>query len=229
MNLRKILILFIFVGLSAAASADVDPTVTYMEKNQEVTVWGDFSAEAPLPIHLAANPSNMEPGTTLEWHIRNKTSDTNITRYEETTDYVISESGQTVITLDIKQDDMVVYTTSITITISESHLEMPNAFSPNGDNINDKYGAKGVNNPDSPGRYKSIIEFHAYIFNRWGQKLYEWNDVAGWWDGTYNGRPVKDGTYFVLVKARGADGIVYNIRRDVNLLRRFNQAENTNE
>ena len=72
------------------------------------------------------------------------------------------------------------------------------------------------------------MEFHAYIFNRYGQKLYEWTDLDGGWDGTHNGHPVKDGVYFVYVKARGADGKEYNIRRDVNLIRKFNEVENTN-
>ena len=100
---------------------------------------------------------------------------------------------------------------------------MPNAFSPNNDGINDKYQAKSTS--------KSIVEFHAYIFNRYGQKLYDWtdwNNRDGGWDGTYNGHPVKDGVYYVDVKARGADGIEYEIRRDVNLMRNFNVIENSN-
>ena len=39
------------------------------------------------------------------------------------------------------------------------------------------------------------------------------------WDGTYNGHPVKEGVYFALIKAKGADGKEYNFRKDVNLLR----------
>ena len=93
---------------------------------------------------------------------------------------------------------------------------MPNAFSPNGDTHNDVYKAK---------EYQSIVEFHAYIFNRWGQKLFEWTNPAEGWDGNYNGNPVKEGVYFVVVKARGADGIVYNIRKDVNLLRGYTKTE----
>ena len=103
--------------------------------------------------------------------------------------------------------------TSDDVTLT-STLIFPNAFSPNGDQINDTYGAK---------EYKNIEEFHAYIFNRWGQKLYEWDDPEGGWDGTYNGKDVKQSTYFVLVKARGADGQNYNIRKDVNLLRGYTE------
>ena len=92
---------------------------------------------------------------------------------------------------------------------------MPNAFSPNSDGENKTFHAKDG--------YKSIVEFHAYIFNRWGQKLYEWDDPAGGWDGTYNGRPVKEGVYYCLVKAKGADGRKFNIRTDVNLLRGYTE------
>ena len=39
---------------------------------------------------------------------------------------------------------------------------------------------------------------------------------------------MKDGVYYVYAKARGADGIEYNIKRDVNLLRNFNTLDTTN-
>ena len=97
---------------------------------------------------------------------------------------------------------------------SVSKLTFPNAFSPNNDGINDIYKAK---------EHQNIAEFHAYIFNRWGQKLYEWTDPDGGWDGTHNGNDVSDGVYFVLVKAKGTDSHYYNIRKDVNLLRGYTQ------
>ena len=101
-----------------------------------------------------------------------------------------------------------------TTTTQASHLEMPNAFSPNGDGVNDTY---------RPKNYQNITEFKAMIFNRWGQCLYTWTDVAGEWDGTHKGKPVKDGVYFVRVTAKGGDGREYDIKKDVNLLRRFNE------
>ena len=101
-------------------------------------------------------------------------------------------------------------TDSLTSTGDESKLVMPNTFTPNGDGHNDIFKAK---------EYRNLSEFHAYIFNRWGQKLYEWTDPAEGWDGTYHGSEVKTGVYFVLVKARGTDDVIYNIRKDVNLLR----------
>ena len=71
------------------------------------------------------------------------------------------------------------------------------------------------------------ISFRAIILNRWGQKLYEWNDPAGGWDGKHNGHDVKDGVYFVQVIAKGADGRDYHIRKDVNLLRGYTEGGNS--
>ena len=234
MKKSRLFATFVVLMTSFHVFAGIAPTATYMKDGSEVTVTAqpgenpaEITEEAPLRVSFKANASSLEANTSLEWHFRHVGAggSTNITRYEEDTEYTFTESGQTLVSLYICQDNEVVDSACIKVTISESHLEMPNAFSPNGDGHNEKYGAKGVNSdsPDSDGHYKSIVEFHAYIFNRWGQKLYEWDDVAGYWDGTYNGHPVKDGVYFVLVKARGADGIEYNIRRDVNLIRNYNQ------
>ena len=101
-----------------------------------------------------------------------------------------------------------------------SILVMPNTFTPNNDQINDVYKVKS---------YQNIVEFHAYIFNRWGQKLYEWTNLEGGWDGTYRGNDVKQGTYFVLVKAKGADGQDYNIRKDFNLLRGYTEGTSNSQ
>ena len=112
---------------------------------------------------------------------------------------------------EVADNDSVVSDSTVVLT---STLVIPNAFSPNHDQINDVFKAKS---------YQNIVEFHAYIFNRWGQKLYEWTNIDEGWDGTYRGKDVKQGTYFVLVKARGADGQTYNIRKDVNLLRGYSE------
>ena len=181
------------------------------------------TANAPLYVEFTSNPSDLDTGATIEWHISNTSAGINITRYEENTSYTFTVAGKHVITLNVVQDGDILESKSISITISDSHLEMPNAFSPNGDGINDYFQAKTNS--------KSIVEFHAYIFNRHGQKLYDWTDwqdEKSGWDGTHNGHPVKDGVYFVYVKALGADGTEYNIRRDVNLLRNFNTVDSTN-
>ena len=207
-----------FVSLSASAQT-VDISAIYIDDNGvEVETRNDFSGQAPLSVSFRANPQDMEGlDPTYEWHFRMEGESKDfMVRYEENTDYTLTKAGKTYVTLYANLGNEERDSSRICVTISESKLLMPNAFSPNGDTHNDVYKAK---------EYQSIVEFHAYIFNRWGQKLFEWTNPAEGWDGNYNGNPVKEGVYFVVVKARGADGIVYNIRKDVNLLRGYTKTE----
>ena len=207
-----------FVSLSASAQT-VEISAIYIDDNGvEVETRNDFSGQAPLSVSFRANPQDMEGlDPTYEWHFRMEGESKDfMVRYEENTDYTFTKAGKTYVTLYANLGNEERDSSRICVTISESKLLMPNAFSPNGDTHNDVYKAK---------EYQSIVEFHAYIFNRWGQKLFEWTNPAEGWDGNYNGNPVKEGVYFVVVKARGADGIVYNIRKDVNLLRGYTKTE----
>lgn len=216
-----LLALAVLVPLLPVLAQDVAPKAYYLNKDQIETETDNISdGEAPLPVTFKANPVELGDWTpSYEWHFSRQVSDTEwdrfLVRYDEQTDYTFYDSGAYRITLKttlaLNGDTIELEGRDILISIAESKLEMPNGFSPNGDGRNDTYKAKPT--------HKSIVSFHAYIFNRWGQKLYEWDDVDGEWDGTYHGRDVADGVYFVLVKAKGADGKEYNIRRDVNLLR----------
>ena len=204
----------------------VEPSAVYTDETGNVIETHDeIKGQAPLIVNFHANPTDMEEfNPAYEWHFRQEGEDKELmVRYEEDTQYRFVESGTFNVTLKARLTDNGVELDSavIKVTISESRLVMPNAFSPNDDQRNDIYGAKGVNDPNSSEHYKSIVEFHGYIFNRWGQKLFEWTDVSKGWDGKHNGTPVKDGVYYVLVKAKGADGRVYNIKKDINLLRGY--------
>jgi gliding motility-associated-like protein len=241
MTKKQIFGLFLatFCAMTAFAQEDdkpkVSPKAYYINADNE---WQETTSiddgEAPLEVTFRANPTNMGEHTpSYEWHFHKQGQEEDkgdfLVRYEEETTYRFVESGTFDVTLICRLSDTgeLVDSASVVVAISESRLEFPNAFSPNDDKINDRYGAKGVNDPQSPSHWKSIVEFHAYIFNRWGQKLYEWTDPAGSWDGTFNGHPVKEGVYYVLVKAKGADGRVYNIRKDVNLLRGYHETGNS--
>lgn len=204
----------------------VSPTVTYIDKNgiSHDTLCVD-EGEAPLDVTFHANPTGMDDLTpTYEWHFY-KVDATNgnkelFVRYEEETQYTFTESGKYLVTLKtiLDSDGTELEAQDINVFIADSYLEFPNAFSPNGDEFNQIFKAK---------RYKSLVSFHAYIINRWGQKLFEWTDPEKGWDGTYHGKDVKEGVYFLLCKARGGDGKEYNIRKDVNLLRRFIEGGST--
>ena len=229
-NLLYISALIAVLQSATYAHADevptISPTATFTTDEGEETTT-TFSGSAPLAAHFRANAENVGAWSAhYEWRFTlAEESEPYLIRYEEDTDYTFTKAGSHNIELYAtftQGNDTVAYTQEywsesepIRVTISESKLEMPNAFSPNGDGINDVYKAKSG--------YQSLVEFHAYIFNRWGQKLYEWTNPADGWDGTFNGKAVKEGVYYVLVKAKGADGRKYNIRRDVNLLRGYTE------
>lgn len=204
----------------------INPTATYITENGEEES-EDYSGNAPMPGRFEANPENIGDYTaSYEWRFTMQgEAEPYLIRYEQDTEYTFNDAGTHLIELYatfVNGNDTIAYTQEywadrgpLRVNISESRLEMPNAFSPNGDGINDVYKAKS--------NYQSIVEFHATIFNRWGKKLYEWDDPAGGWDGTVGGKDVAQGVYFVLVKAKGADGKEYNIKRDVNLLRGYTE------
>lgn len=224
------LLLFIIACLTLQAHADevptIDPQATFITPDGEET-GTSYSGSAPLTVRFAANATNIGIYTPhYEWRFcKEGTNTPYLIRYDEDTEYTFTEAGVSTVVLYatfVNGTDTIAYTADywadaepIKVSISESSLEFPNAFSPNGDGINDIYKAKSG--------YQSIVEFHAYIFNRWGQKLYEWTDPADGWDGKYHGKDVKQGVYYVLVKAKGADGRKYDIKKDVNLLRGYTE------
>ena len=213
-----------FVSLSASAQSVEISAIYIDDSGVETETRNDFSGQAPLSVSFRANPQDMEGlDPTYEWHFRMEGEGKDMmVRYEENTDYTFTAAGTTLVTLKVSLNsgesmlDSIVFT----VTISESKLAFPNAFSPNGDEDNPIFKAK---------EYQSLVEFHAYIFNRWGQKLFEWTDPSKGWDGTYKGKDVKEGVYFLLCRAKGADGREYNIRKDVNLLRGFLEDGSTNQ
>jgi gliding motility-associated-like protein len=69
-------------------------------------------------------------------------------------------------------------------------IKIPNAFTPNGDGINDTWIIENIDM--FPTAYISV-------FNRWGQLLYEANGTDNPWDGKYNGKLVPTGTYIYIV------------------------------
>ena len=83
--------------------------------------------------------------------------------------------------------------------VKENECELLNAFSPNGDGVNDTYyiPCVDVTNGD--------LEFR--VFNRWGIEVYhnlKYDNNNGW-DGKYKGSPLPDGTYYYVIKYMNKD------------------------
>ncbi len=90
-------------------------------------------------------------------------------------------------------------TSNIDCTPIRSILWIPNAFTPNNDSINDKFFVLG--------RY--IKKFELKIFDRWGTRVFETNNINEGWDGSFKGAyPLMD-AYKYIVVAQGVDGRNY--------------------
>lgn len=93
---------------------------------------------------------------------------------------------------------------------NESWVQIPNAFTPNGDGVNDNIRPIIVCN-------FFFLEFA--IYNRWGQQVFF--DVANNapWNGTFNGRECEAGIYYYYVKGKDASGKLITLKGDIALIR----------
>ena len=208
--------------LFAQTYPSVSPTMHIINEDgveEEVT---EYDGDAPLKAFFRANAKDVgDYQPVFEWTMT-KAGETDpiIKRFAEEIDYEFLQTGTFFIelrttfiqgtdTLDFAMD------TPFSVTITESKLEVPNAFSPNGDGMNDVLKVKEG--------YRSIISFSAAVFTRWGKKVYEWTDLDGGWDGRMGGSYAPDGAYFLKIDARGADGRKYEIRKTITLLKGYKE------
>lgn len=88
-------------------------------------------------------------------------------------------------------------------------FDVPNAFSPNGDGINDIFKAQGF----------GISKFDMRIYNRWGQMVFESNNIDLGWDGKFKGAPQPVDVYAYVVNLTFSDGTSATRTGSVTLLR----------
>lgn len=149
-----------------------------------------FEINAPLPepqqvismINLSAGASSYF------WDFGNR-EDSEL--FQPKTKYL--DTGQYVITL-IAIDDLSCRDTSILNLkiVPPFYLYFPNAFTPDGNDINDTYGVVGA----------GITNFSLKIFNRWGNEVFSTTDPGVLWDGNLpSGQPAPMDVYVVKYMA----------------------------
>ena len=198
-----------------------------------------LTGSAPLDMLFKTHPT---PAVEYyEWRIY-KATRLIVSRGDEQTRYTFTEPGNYRAVAYVSNshcpcaegmEDCQRDSTEISIAVSESMLLVPNVFTPNGDGKNDEFRVL----------YRSLKEFHCYVYNRWGKLVYESTDPAKGWDGTINGKPAAEGAYYYVIRALGTDAApnagyltkaaykkakdkaeeaiigVYQLSGDINLLR----------
>jgi gliding motility-associated-like protein len=101
-------------------------------------------------------------------------------------------------------------TDTLAIEVSCADIQVPGAFSPNGDGINDVLYMYGAGN---------ISEVHLRLYNRWGNTVFETRDRHAGWDGRYKGAPQETETIAYLLQATKKDGTPVQKTGNITVIR----------
>ncbi|MEL6866088.1 MAG: PKD domain-containing protein [Bacteroidota bacterium] len=90
---------------------------------------------------------------------------------------------------------------------------MPNAFTPNSDNLNEEFKPGGF--------FRGITDYRLSIYDRWGSRLFESRDINIGWNGQRNntGRAASNGSYVYMVSYRGPRGQIHQSKGTLVLIR----------
>lgn len=100
----------------------------------------------------------------------------------------------------------------VNVVQCEDCIRIPNAFTPNNDQINDEFRVLTA---------CLIEQFSIVIYSRFGEEVYSSENFNLSWDGTYKGQPLNTGTfyYMIRVKFRKPNSQTEMIKGDVTLIR----------
>ncbi len=161
------------------------------------TTYEDFPVlvSAPEDIEMAFNVNPTLYYDFLFWEVKN-------------TPYLPGDSSATHLTARFFSTDTII----AYLQPQEYVYWVPNAFTPNGDGINDVFMPVG-----------NVIELSSYdlqIFDRWGQLLFESRDPGIGWDGSIGGKIMPDGVYVYRANVVDAiEGDRYELFGHVTLFR----------
>ena len=195
------------------------------------TTTEDYSGA--LEVAFYSNPTPSAHPIFFKWSIY-KATELIATRNDMDIRYAFIEPGSYRVICSVNSYECKPDSQEMKVNISESYLRVPNVFTPDGNGQNDEFRVA----------YRSLKEFHIWVYNRWGKLVYESTDPAKGWDGTINGRNAAEGAYFYVIRAKGTDAGkdagymskisykkktkmqdesligIYQLSGDINLLRR---------
>lgn len=196
-----------------AIAAETKAVQTERSNDNEQSDNADSGLGGSAPCEIEFSAAVSDGVVFREWQI-SRSPDFEIpenTFNEESFTYTFLENGTSYVRFVADNDAGTCGFTGTTyeIFIGESRLDIPNAFSP---------GASPGVNDEWKVSYKSLVEFECHIFNKWGIKMCSLTDPSQGWDGKYNGKVVPAGTYYYVIKAKGADGKEYKKSGDINII-----------
>ncbi|MBL7730739.1 MAG: gliding motility-associated C-terminal domain-containing protein [Chitinophagaceae bacterium] len=116
----------------------------------------------------------------------------------------------TTYTLTVTNPQGCIATDDVQITVIPYCIKPMEAFTPNGDGINDLWLITNGN---------CLVSAKAQVFNRYGSKVFESNDYKNNWNGTYEGKPLPDGTYYYVISYQLIGGRMQYLKGNLTILR----------
>ena len=110
-------------------------------------------------------------------------------------DLNVSEAGTFYVFITDENDCTDTSENAIIHTVPLTELYVPNTFTPNGDDHNELFEIYGLN----------IRTFSMIVTNRWGDLVFQTDDISKFWDGKYEGRLVPQGDYLYSIELLGED------------------------
>ncbi len=159
-------------------------------------------------IKVIANTSPAVPnGVTYTWFANDQpiTGNTLTIQHSPTANPTVYKLRITTAT-----SNCVVEANTLPIPVLAPTYDIPNAFTPNGDNRNDFFNVVYSGNVE-------IVDFQ--VFNRWGQQVYNNSNNKQGWDGTNGGQPAPSDVFLYKIIVRYPDGTTFNRSGEVTLIR----------
>ena len=126
--------------------------------------------------------------------------------------HVFTEAGQYIVVQTVSNAAGCTDSDSVLVSIETKDIlppRLPNAFSPNGDGVNDVFYVRG-------GPFETI---DLKVYNGWGELIFETTDPEFGWDGTRDGTPAINGVYVYTVQATSTDGREHDRTGKITLIR----------
>lgn len=153
----------------------------------------DSGLGGSAPVHIVFTGYPTDAVVYREWEMATDEDFENVILQfnQDEVDYTFNEAGTYYMRYMVANaaGTCEYYSETFRITVSESELVCPNVFSPDNDGVNDVWMVS----------YKSLVDFHCWIYNRWGNLVCEFTDPGSGWDGTYRGKLVDTGVYYYVV------------------------------
>lgn len=194
---------------TAGCSADTSFTLNIISVNVSVEVVGKDTICSGEEAPLLATASGNSTGYTYSWSPASTLDNSSIPNP------VASPNGQETYTVTVTGDNGCSATGSVTVYFMETqcrdpYIFVPKAFTPNGDNNNDRFRVRGTN----------ITELLFIVYDRWGEEVYRTEDPEHeGWDGTFRGEPSTPDSYGWYLRVRCGDGQIFENKGNVTLFK----------